>query len=323
MPFPFQPPSAPAASLTPPLPPRPRQVRTYYKELVQRTRRERRRGYHAAAGSGSPPPPPGTLKQARLQARLQAGQGSLEGELGTAVRWLGWGETSNVCEILLNAVKPRIPRALRGELSIRLGAPPLCIPRCDLSLGLSSPGHEGRPLYALSAFRHLNTNLAAHTAGRGGGGRGGGGGGGREGGGGETPPASPSHVTGHYTVRPISPCISLYLPTSPLHPRHCWPYTVRLQPRRDPTPALAPALAPTLLPAPAPCPYPCPYRPPLPVPLPLPYPYPYPYPSPGAPRAARRPGGGGGGERLLRQTALRPHRQRRRGRPGRRQPVEP
>lgn len=165
-------------------------VRTYYKELVQRTRRDRRRGYHAAAGSGSPPPPPGTLKQARLQAV----QGSLEGELGTAVRWLGWGETSNVCEILLNAVKPRIPRALRGELSIRLGAPPLCTPRCDLSLGLSSPGHEGRPLYSLSAFRHLNTNLAAHTAGRGGGGSG-------AGGHGETPPASPSHVTGHYTVR--------------------------------------------------------------------------------------------------------------------------
>ena len=101
------------------------------------------------------------------------------------MRWLGWGETSNVCEILLNAVKPRIPRALRGELSVRLGAPPLCAPRCDLSLGLSASGHEGRPLYALSAFRHL-------AAGRGGGS------GGREGGHGE---ASPSHVTGHYTVR--------------------------------------------------------------------------------------------------------------------------
>jgi len=82
-------------------------VRTYYKELVQRTRRERRRGYHAAAGSGQPPPPPGTLKQARLQAV----QGTLQGELGTAVRWLGWGETSNVCEILLNAVSSE-PRAL-------------------------------------------------------------------------------------------------------------------------------------------------------------------------------------------------------------------
>ena len=69
--------------------PNPEQVRTYYKELVQRTRRERRRGYHAAAGAGSAPPPPGTLKQARQQAT----QGALEGELGTAVRWLCWGET--------------------------------------------------------------------------------------------------------------------------------------------------------------------------------------------------------------------------------------
>ena len=47
------------------------------------------------------------------------------------------------------------PRALRGELSVRLGAPPHCAPRCDMALGLSLTGAEGRPLYCLSAFRHL------------------------------------------------------------------------------------------------------------------------------------------------------------------------
>ena len=161
-------------------------VRTHYKELVQRTRRERRRGYHAsAAGSGQPPPPPGTLKQARLQAV----QGALAGELGAAVRWLGWGETSNVCEILLNAVKPKVPRALRGELSVRLGAPPHCAPRCDMALGLSLTGAEGRPLYCLSAFRHLG-GLGGTSPRR------------VDPSGGELAAApSPSHVTGHYTLR--------------------------------------------------------------------------------------------------------------------------
>ena len=64
---------------------------------------------------------------------------------------------------------------LRGGVALSAGE----------SLPDAPPGHEGRPLYALSAFRHL-------AAGRGGGS------GGREGGHGE---ASPSHVTGHYTVR--------------------------------------------------------------------------------------------------------------------------
>jgi len=165
-------------------------VRAYYKELVRRTRRDRRRGYHTSAaagiGGGSGPPPPGTLKVARARAV----QADLQGELAAAVRWLGWGETSNVCEILLNAVRPRIPRALRAEVTVRLGAPPHCVPRSDMELGLTQ---EGRPLYALSAFRHLGglstSGLKASP------------GGGKHMVNQPSKCATPSHVTGHYTVR--------------------------------------------------------------------------------------------------------------------------
>lgn len=148
-------------------------VRAYYKALVKRARADRRRDHHSelvspvsaskAGGGSATPSQPSTLKVARASAV----QNALEGELASAVRWLGWGDTSNVCEILLNAVRPRIPRALRAELQVNLGPPPHCAPRSDLTLGLTQ---DGRPLYCLSAFRHLG-NVAS------------------------------SHVTGHYTVR--------------------------------------------------------------------------------------------------------------------------
>ena len=145
-------------------------VRAYYKELVRRARTDRWISASALADAAtgsvtSPGVAPSTLKAARLSAVESA----LSGELAATVRWLGWGETSNVCEILLNAVRPRIPRALRAEMHVRLGAPPHCSPRVDMQLGLTP---DGKPLYCLSAFRHLGA--AGGTS---------------------------AHVTGHYTVR--------------------------------------------------------------------------------------------------------------------------